>query len=58
MCTHVHSQESVRVMECPFILMEMSIVSAHQDTGQEDEGDAPCNEQNQITERKHSIKCL
>lgn len=56
MCTHVHSQESVRVMEFPFILMEMSIVSAHQDTGQEEEGDAPCNEQNQITERKHSIK--
>lgn len=25
---------------------------AHQDPGQEEEGDAPCNEKNQITEEK------
>lgn len=57
MCTHVHSQESVGVMEFPLILMEMSVVLAHQDPGQEEEGDAPCNEQNQITEEEKKTLC-
>lgn len=54
----MHSQESVRVVEFPFTSMGMSIVSAHQETGQEEGVDAPCIKQNQIIERKHSVNRL